>query len=115
MKTDKILVTGPFGQIGAELVPELQKQYGKDNVIALGHHIPTDFKGIVEKGDIRNYELKNIIEKHKINQIYHLAAVLSVTGEEKPNIAWDVNLISLKTILDLCIEYKIDKYSGQVQ
>lgn len=34
--TEKILVTGPFGQIGSELVPELQKKYGKQNVIALG-------------------------------------------------------------------------------
>lgn len=34
--SEKILVTGPFGQIGSELVPELQKKYGEDNVVALG-------------------------------------------------------------------------------
>jgi dTDP-4-dehydrorhamnose reductase len=35
---EKVLVTGPFGQVGAELVPELQKLHGKENVVALGHH-----------------------------------------------------------------------------
>ena len=47
-KAEKILVTGPFGQIGTELVPELQKIYGSDNVIALGHSkVPADFKGVL--------------------------------------------------------------------
>ena len=42
--TEKILVTGAFGQIGSDLVPELQEKYGKDNVVSLGHkNIPEDF------------------------------------------------------------------------
>ena len=49
--SEKILVTGPFGQIGTELVPALQEMHGKENVIALGHrNIPDDFEGILEKG-----------------------------------------------------------------
>ncbi len=51
--SEKVLVTGPFGQVGAELVPELQKLHGKENVIALGHHrIPEGFDGVVEKADV---------------------------------------------------------------
>ena len=51
-------------------------------MIALGHHkIPADFDGVVEKGDINNVEdLRRVIEKHSITQIYHLAALLSVSG-----------------------------------
>ena len=36
--SEKVLVTGPFGQIGSDLVPELQKRYGMENVIALGDY-----------------------------------------------------------------------------
>ena len=42
--SDRILVTGPFGQIGSDLIPELQRKHGHDNVVALGHrNIPDDF------------------------------------------------------------------------
>lgn len=45
---ERVLVTGPFGQVGAELVPELQKLHGKENVVSLGHsRIPEHFDGII--------------------------------------------------------------------
>ncbi|HJX02713.1 MAG TPA: NAD-dependent epimerase/dehydratase family protein, partial [Candidatus Bathyarchaeia archaeon] len=36
-KKPKILVTGATGQIGSELVLELRKKYGGENVVAVGH------------------------------------------------------------------------------
>lgn len=46
-------MTGSFGQVGAELVPELQKIHGKENVVSFGHsRIPEKFDGIIEKADI---------------------------------------------------------------
>lgn len=106
---EKILVTGAFGQIGSDLVPELQRKYGKENVIALAHkNISEDFNGIVEEGDVKEKELiGKIIQKYKITQIYHLASLLSATGEKNPNLAWDININGLKNILDLAVEYKI--------
>ncbi len=106
---EKILVIGPFGQIGTELFPELQKLYGDDNVVALGHkNIPKDFSGIIEKGDIREKDiLKTIITKYKITQIYHLASLLSAVGEKNPQLAWDVNMGGLKNILDLAVEFNL--------
>lgn len=106
---EKILVTGPFGQIGTALVSELQKKFGKENIICLGHKsIPADFQGIVEHGDVTNQEtLKTLITKHKITQIYNLASLLSAAGERSPQVCWEVNLGSLKTLLDLAVEYKI--------
>lgn len=41
--------------------------------------------------------------------MYHLAALLSVTGEQKPDLAWDVNLVALKKLFDLCLEVKVKK------
>ena len=48
-------------------------------------------------------EVKNILQKRKITIVYHLAALLSAVGEKKPDLAWDLNLIALKTMFDLCL------------
>jgi len=110
----KILVTGALGQIGSELIPALREKFGSENVIAVGHKKqPTEeFKnsGPFEMVDTRNKdELKKLIEKYNINTIYNLVGVLSAVGEKKPDLAWDVNMNSLKNILDLAVEYKIDR------
>jgi nucleoside-diphosphate-sugar epimerase len=110
----KILVTGALGQIGSELIPALRAKYGNENVIAVGHRKePTEeFKkaGPFENADSRNKdELKALIEKYNINTIYHLVGVLSAVGEKNPDLAWDVNMKGLKNILELCVEYKIDR------
>ncbi len=104
----KILITGPFGQIGSDLIPKLVKKHGKKNVIALGHrNIPKNYTGILEKGDIRDIKaMKKVIKKHKITQVYHLASLLSAVGEDKPDVAWDVNMNGLKVFLDLARDFK---------
>lgn len=110
----KILVTGALGQIGSELIPELRKKFGRDNVIAVGHHKkPTEeFKnsGPFEMADSRDREeLKVLIEKYQIDTIYHLVGILSAVGEKNPNLAWDVNMNGLKNVLDIAVEYKIER------
>ncbi|MEK9184743.1 MAG: NAD-dependent epimerase/dehydratase family protein, partial [Patescibacteria group bacterium] len=77
----KIMVTGALGQIGSELIPELRKKYGKDNVIAVGHHKEPleEFKksGPFEVADCRNKEeVGNLIEKYEIDTIFHLVGIL---------------------------------------
>lgn len=105
----KVLVTGAFGQIGSELVPALQKRYGKDNVVAHGNqNVPADFDGIVEKGRLPDKEfLRSLIEKYEIDTVYHLVSLLSAKGEVDPDVTWDVNMNSLKDVLDLAREYSI--------
>jgi len=110
----KILITGALGQIGSELIPALREKYGKDNVIAVGHHKePTEeFRnsGPFEMADASDKEaIRVLIEKYQINTVYHLVGILSAVGEKNPNLAWDVNMKSLKNILDLAVEYKIDR------
>ena len=111
----KILVTGAMGQIGSELVPALREKFGKENVIAVGYvkETPTEeFKnsGPFEKIDaVNKEEIRALIEKYQINTIYHLVGILSAVGEKYPNLAWDTNMLSLKNVLDLAVEYKIDR------
>ena len=80
-------------------------------MIVMGHSkIPENFVGIVERADICDIEaIRAIFLKHSITQLYHLAALLSVTGEQNPNKAWEVNLIAVKNLFDLCVELKVQK------
>lgn len=102
----RILVTGALGQIGSELTLELRKQYGADNVVAtdLRNDVPKDF---AESGPYENLDvtegssLLNVVKKHKIDTIYHLAAILSGVGEQRPELAYSVNMNGLKNVLDV--------------
>ncbi len=101
--TKKILVTGAFGLVGSDLVPVLQKKFGKTNVFALGNKtIPENFNGNLVYGDVRNKEsLETIIKTHNLTEVYHLAGLLSVGGEKNPDLAWDVNINGLSNVLNL--------------
>lgn len=104
----KILVTGAFGQIGSELVPKLQSIHGKENVIAMGNrNIPEDFDGVYVRSNILDGEkIESFITQYDIGTIYHLASLLSATGESDPSLTWAVNVDGLKIILDLAVKHK---------
>ncbi len=101
----KILVTGVLGQIGTELVPYLRKIYGADNVIASARRIKKNSsivkEGLFELLDItRPEQIETIVNKYEINTIYHLASLLSATGEKDPLALWEINMNGLLKILE---------------
>ncbi|MCY0868026.1 MAG: NAD-dependent epimerase/dehydratase family protein [Desulfurococcus sp.] len=106
----KILVIGATGQIGAALVPELRRRYGKDNVIA-GYHSrkpeqPELLDGPLEQVDVTSREqLERVIGKLDVSVVYHLAAILSARGEKDPMLAWRVNMDGLINVLEAAREY----------
>lgn len=108
-----ILVTGALGQIGSELVSALRQKYRGATVIASDCRLESsDVKnpGPFELVDVtKKSELRRVIEKYKIDEIYHLAGILSAIGEKDPQRAWDVNVEGLKNVLDMSVEYKIEK------
>ncbi len=102
----KILVTGSTGQIGSELVPALRKKYGGDNVVAAGHkRVPQ--QAFIEQGpyvtlDVTSIEsLEEVVTKYQIDTIFHLAALLSAVAEEKPQLAWVINMQGLSNVLEV--------------
>lgn len=105
----RILVTGAFGLVGSDLIPELQKKHGRDAVVALGREtIDPNFNGVMEQGDVRDSALMaELIKKYDIGTVYHLAGLLSVGGEKQPDLAWEVNVNGLKHVLDLAKEHNL--------
>ena len=53
--------------------------------------------------------LAALVRKHSINTIYHMAAILSATGEEKPRLAWTVNIGGLYNILEVAVESGVSR------
>lgn len=113
----RILVIGACGQLGSELTLELRKHYGEDNVVASDLASPKDElkDGLFEHLDIMDQRrLGDLIDKYKITQIYHLAAVLSATGEKNPKLAWKLNMDGLIHVLDAAVEKSCPGSTGQV-
>ncbi len=111
MIEDNILVIGACGQIGSELTMALRNNYS--NVIAADLKDPNDEvknSGQFERLDVLNKQgLIDFIKKNNITQIYHLAAILSATGEKNPELAWRVNMKGLRQVLDACVDLGVKK------
>lgn len=105
----KILVTGAVGQIGSELTMALREKYGDDNVVAGGRKTKPSEKllnsGPFEIVDcVDAQEIANVVKKHDIDTIYHLAAILSAVAEANPVLAWNVNINGLYNVLEVARE-----------
>jgi nucleoside-diphosphate-sugar epimerase len=107
---EKILIIGSSGQIGTELTEKLQQIHGAGNVIASDLKRSKSFSGDFEELDVLDEKrLGEIVDKHKVTQVYLLAALLSATAEKNPQFAWKLNMGSLFNVLELAKEKKIQK------
>lgn len=102
----KSIVIGANGQIGTELVDALSKKLGADQVIAADIREGDQPNNVIfEQLDVLNKErLAEILKKHQVEHVYLLAALLSATSEQKPLLAWDINMTGLLHVLELAKE-----------
>ena len=105
---ERILVTGALGQIGSELVSTLRERYGNENVIASDIKMPTadalagTEPGFFEHVDCTSHDqIQQVVGRHNIDTIYHLAALLSAVAEERPQKAWEINMGGLYHVLEV--------------
>ena len=109
-QTERILVTGATGQIGTVLTEALRGQYGVENVLATDIKKPEQESGRFEMLDILNTQrIREVVEDHHITTVYHLAAILSASGEWNPQKTWNVNMNGLMSILELGRETTVKK------
>lgn len=110
---EKLLITGAGGQLGAELTEALINLYGGESVVAtdVNAEAATLFERcIFQQLDVMDKQaLDKLVKNHGITQLYHLAAILSATGEKNPLLAWRLNMDSLLHVLEVAKEYKLNK------
>lgn len=105
----RVLITGALGQLGSEIALELRNRIGNDNVVL--SDIRDDVNVDLVAGgpfycfDVRDgQKLSEVVRKHRIDTIFHLAALLSATAEQAPREAWDLNMNGLLVVLELARE-----------
>jgi len=109
----KILIIGACGQIGTELTKKLRSIYGTTQVVA--SDVRKGDPAFVASGpfEVVNAldfnQVEDVIEKHKVEDVYLMAALLSATAEKNPAFAWDLNMNSLFHILNIAKAGKIKK------
>jgi L-threonine 3-dehydrogenase (EC 1.1.1.103) len=103
----RILITGALGQIGTEISALLIEKYGKKNVIISDMREPSK-NGISEnfrKLDVTDGAvLEKVVNEEGITDIFHLAAILSATGERNPELAYMVNSVGTFNILKVSVK-----------
>ena len=99
------MVTGALGQIGTELVDALRKKHGASAVIASdirhadGVHFEHDGQFLLL--DVLDTEaIIQTCMSHGVGTIYHLAALLSATGEKNPALCRRVNVGGTVSVLE---------------
>lgn len=106
----RILVTGALGQIGSELVVALRARYGSEAVIASDIRLPPletlrpgERFEFLDSTNAR--QIQDIVRNGDVGTVYHLAALLSATSEEKPHVAWELNMGGLYKVLEVARQH----------
>jgi nucleoside-diphosphate-sugar epimerase len=106
----RVLVTGAAGQIGTELVQELRDHLGPDRVLATDLRRPREDHPVIAGGPFavvdctEARDLADAVRRHRPDTLFHLAALLSAVGEDRPQEAYRVNLGGLMHVLEVARE-----------
>ncbi len=100
---NRVLVTGAAGQIGAELTAALVRRHGRDAVLATDIRDPEDWardQPAAQLDCLDAEAMTDAVRAFRATTVYHLAAILSASGEADPLAAYKTNVDSLLNVLE---------------
>jgi nucleoside-diphosphate-sugar epimerase len=107
MSSKTVLVTGAVGEMGHQLLPALADS-GYEIVALDLAVLPPDLirycKESVETSITETGRVRGLLERHRPELVFHLAALLSASAERKPSLAHKVNVGGTVALLQLCQE-----------
>jgi len=106
-----ILLIGANGQIGTELAATLAARHGAHAVVTSDVAPEGRVPGLAhEMLDVTDGSaLAAVVARHRVTQVYHLAAALSASGEKHPQWAWDLNMRGLLNVLELARTARLER------
>ncbi len=107
MSAKTALVTGAVGEMGHQLLPALAT--AGYEIVALDLAVlPAELirycKESVETSITETGRVRGLLERHRPELVFHLAALLSASAERKPSLAHKVNVGGTVALIQLCQE-----------
>jgi len=115
MQKKSVLVTGSTGYLGSQLIDRLHSNSKSDyQIIALDiREVPSDkqLDGVVYyTQDIRAKEINEIIEKHKVDTVVHLAAIVAPSKTMTREFLEEVEVGGTRNVLDACVLHGVKRF-----
>lgn len=93
-----ILITGSEGYIGQRLINRLAKQH---NIVGVDIRSVTPSHYHYQQMDIRDKAISELINKHKITHVIHLASVMQASADHQRD--YDIDVNGTRNVLDASV------------
>lgn len=106
--TSRVLVTGSGGYLGRQLVEALAASSERPElIVAMDLREPPAAQrlpGVVyAQGDIRSADLQALMQQHRIDQVVHLAAIVTPPKGSDRQLEYEVDVLGTRRLLEACV------------